>query len=1455
MSRHLRRKLAADRVGVTDEQGRSERGDTLIEVLLALFVLGLTALALIIAFSTSISATQRHRQIATANIVLDSASQQAISQIEQNTSLFGCGYSVQAAAFVGNGVNFTIPANYGNYTAQIYNVEYWNASQNQFVTGCIPGNVPMEVEVEVTDPSDSETYFNTFVVDLPSGDLGIGPDLSNGIPSQLVFGGTPGETATGSSGVAFSPQPVVSVLDSNNEIVESDLSPIIPTIEGPNPNGATISGCSANDPDGVATFSGCTITGKAGTYLVHATVLGQGLDSDPSGTGVNANSINVFGSSFWESTPTWYGTTMAVTIAPAPDKVVFVSAPVGGNSGSTIPNFTINIDTLGGAQDGSQSGNVTLSLSGGSLTNCASTTPGTVTTSSGPGGPGEIITVPVVAGAVTLTGCQFSGAIFYNGTAFPPGKDATHYTITASYTGSTSATSQIFATGAGTATKLVFITQPSGVSSTNPAATWPSSFSVEIEDAFGNPVWTDDPTQVSVKFNTADAVHETLNGLCNPPTSVANSGIAVFGNCNGSAYGGGLILTATFGAITANSAPFSISSDAESLKFTTQPVAGPSGSALTTQPVVTIYDGPNGTGNVDTGFTGSITLTSSGGQLKQCTGLTPNNGVVNVGTCLFAGNAGTPYTLTATVTNGGGTLLSTTSTPFTPSQAGVATQLQFTTQPVAGAAAGSLMTTQPVVKVEDSQGNVVTTSTATITLTSSGGTLTGCTTLTAVAGVVNVSGCSFGGLIGSFYTLSASSLGLTTGTSQLFASNTGAGVESGVLISAAPTTVPVDTVTNVAITLQIVDAWGNDTVSTGATNLTVSSSSTGGFFSSIEGNAGSLGFSTMVNIAAGNSSGTVYYGDETTGVPTITAYNSVTVIAYGSTSLTINPNVGTQLLYATAPPTSTAAGAPFSVVVFEEDEYYNVVTTDNTTSVSLAASNGTSSGGFTCSATTEVVNAGVATFSNCTYSSASANPYTLTASAAGLSSATATTTVTTGAAAHMSIWSGNNQSAKTGTAFANPLSVLVTDSGGNPVSGETVTFMSPTGNKSGTMFAAGGACAGSGTVVHTCTAVTNVNGIASALTLTAGSTVGSYAVSATDGTLSAPPFNETNSGGALVFLSAAQTFTTVAGSPGTSSGSITIQAQDGNGNPVLQASTLTVNLAYVKTGVTLTTAPPSVMIPAGSSSVSFTLVASTSTGGTVAVTGTATGDTATPTQTDTVKANAGVNITTVTPTSPQTVASGASVTYPVKVANATGTNLYYKVIAVYGLNSVVAASGCSAVTNHSSAMIPTDTVTTSATQASGPYTLEFLVGSFTNASCNGTPTAYYQGDGQLTVNAGAAATIAISGGNSQMTAAGTAFNSPLSALVTDSAGDPVAGVPVTFTSPSGSAGGTFLANGSGVCVASGGTVATSCTAMTGANGIASSLTFTANTVSGTYAVSVTAPAVTGSPLVYEEENQ
>ncbi len=90
-------------------------------------------------------------------------------------------------------------------------------------------------------------------------------------------------------------------------------------------------------------------------------------------------------------------------------------------------------------------------------------------------------------------------------------------------------------------------------------------------------------------------------------------------------------------------------------------------------------------------------------------------------------------------------------------------------------------------------------------------------------GVVNVSDCTFGGTIGQQYTMTANSPGLTSATSTPFASNTAAGTEAGVLITAAPNSVPASNVTNSQLNFQVVDAWGNPTVSNGDTILTVSS--------------------------------------------------------------------------------------------------------------------------------------------------------------------------------------------------------------------------------------------------------------------------------------------------------------------------------------------------------------------------------------------------------------------------------------------------------------------------------------------------------------------------------------------------------------------------------------------------------------------------------------------------------
>ena len=85
----------------------------------------------------------------------------------------------------------------------------------------------------------------------------------------------------------------------------------------------------------------------------------------------------------------------------------------------------------------------------------------------------------------------------------------------------------------------------------------------------------------------------------------------------------------------------------------------------------------------------------------------------------------------------------------------------------------------------------------------------------------------------------------------------------------------------------------------------------------------------------------------------------------------------------------------------------------------------------------------------------------------------------------------------------------------------------------------------------------------------------------------------------------------------------------------------------------------------------------------------------------------------------------------------------------------------------------------------------------------------------LTNKPGTAASIAVSSGSPQSTKVGTAFAQLLKAIVKDSNGNPVSGVSVTFSAPSqNGASGTFAGDVN--------------TATTDANGIATSVVFTAN---------------------------
>ena len=134
----------------------------------------------------------------------------------------------------------------------------------------------------------------------------------------------------------------------------------------------------------------------------------------------------------------------------------------------------------------------------------------------------------------------------------------------------------------------------------------------------------------------------------------------------------------------------------------------------------------------------------------------------------------------------------------------------------------------------------------------------------------------------------------------------------------------------------------------------------------------------------------------------------------------------------------------------------------------------------------------------------------------------------------------------------------------------------------------------------------------------------------------------------------------------------------------------------------------------------------------------------------------------------------------------------------------------------------TATTNSSGVATSPAFTAGTTAGTYTvTASAPGaTATASFS----LTNTAGAAANLAATSGGGQSATVSAAFANPLAATVTDSDGNGVMGVSVTFIAPASS--------GASGLFADGGTPAATDTVMTDASGKATSTTFTANATAG-----------------------
>ena len=1000
---------ASGTVGMGDvrksaERQASDRGDTLIEILLALIVLAIGSLAVFLAFTTSINASATHRNVASANVALAAVTEEAQAGISSQLSLFSCPTTL--SNFTGN-VTLAIPAQDGNFTAAITSVQWWNGTS--FSGTCVPGSAE-QFNLTVTNRATNATYATTFVVEYPLGTT-VSQDQYGTVPSQLVFKWAPGEgsTTTFPSGAPFdsADQPIVYVEDQYGRLVSHDSSPVILSLVSAT-NG-TLSSCSGPESGGIVNFSGCLVTltsGTSGTFSLQAT----------------DTSIS--------NSPFLSGYSFTVTTSASVPRLVFLSQPTPGASGAKMTPTTGTQFQIAVQQNGT-----TLTSWTGSIALATSGSTAVVNQLSG-----CVISGPS-AGVFSVSGCSFMGGVnVVNNNA------KTYYTMTATATATGSSpqvlpgTSAAFGvTGPGQATQLIFAAEPvGGASATLPASITSVPIVVEALDSWGNTATgTTGTVSLSPTPNTAtnilgQSVTEALSS-CGSATFGTNSGFATFSSCSASAYAQNFKVTATFGSITQVSTPFNVTGLASSLKFTTQPQAGPSGTPFVVQPVLGVFDQ---SGYVVTDETASITTTPTASpattgvpqpQLTGCTDFSPTLGYFNLSACSFVGSESTPYTMTVTL---GG--LTATSASFSPNGPGAPAQLVFAVNPVAGAA-GSSFSTQPVILIEDIAGNLTSASNVGVTLSASGGNLTKCSNLTSVAGVVNVANCQFGGVVGQKYTLLATSTGLASATSSSF-SPIASGAPAQLAVSAFPsgTVAAGSSLSGVAFAVQ--DIYGN-VVSTGPGSNDQISVALGG--------SGTVSFHPGPNVLLTAVGGVVTLTGEaidTSGSYTMTATDSSETLSVASTvitsPLTVVAAAPTTISF--AGPGGGTGGIPWSTqpTLTILDAYGNVVVNDASTA-SLAITSNPS--GATLSGCSGNESNGVISFVGCNINKVGTYQLTATDAKDSISATSLPFTVSLGAASQIVFSQEPAGSVTEGTPLTSQPIITVEDAGGNPVTSDSST--------------------------------------------------------------------------------------------------------------------------------------------------------------------------------------------------------------------------------------------------------------------------------------------------------------------------------------------------------------------------------------------------------------------------------
>ena len=683
----------------------------------------------------------------------------------------------------------------------------------------------------------------------------------------------------------------------------------------------------------------------------------------------------------------------------------------------------------------------------------------------------SIVTITIHSGSGSFDGSSTLQATAVNGVATFSNlvlDTAGSYTLAASDGLLPSTNSATFTVNADSPSQLVIRQQPTNAKAgiaINPAVT------VAVEDRFANLVTTGS-LLVNMAVQTGPGPFDSGSTL----QAVVGNGVASFNNLILDSAGS-YTLSATAGSLTAaNSKGFTVSATtAAKLAFVDQPTNGTAGLILNPAVTVVVEDT---FGNLVTGDNSTISLALTGGTASAILHGTMQIQAIN-GVATFSDlsidTAGIHYTLTAT----DGALTAANSALFTIG--GAATHLAFIQQAsdsLAGVNIDAGLTPSGVqVALEDQDGNIVTTNTSTVTLSLGGGApganLNGAVSVAAVRGVATFANLSID-TAATGYLLTATDGTLGSATSSEFAIN--AGPAAQLVFGRQPSNALAGEGISPAITVMVEDRFGN--IVTDNTSMVTMRIQTG---SGIFDSRSTVQVATVNGIATFNN-----LILDTAGSYTIASADG-SLTSAGSAPFLINAGSPAELAFGKQPSNGTAGIAinP-SVTLTVADKFGNAVN-GGASVVTVTIHSGP--GSFDNSSVTQatIVN-GVATFNSLIFDTAGS--YTLTADAGALTSGASAIFVIGAGSATRLAFSQQPSDSTAGAAIGPAVTVRVEDRFGNFATTDTSNIAIAISTGPGTFD------------VASTLQVTGINGVASFSKLILD-TAGSYALSATDGSLTA----------------------------------------------------------------------------------------------------------------------------------------------------------------------------------------------------------------------------------------------------------------------------------------------------------------------------------------------------------------